>query len=400
MVCTTNLRKGDSKMENSAQKGKLVLSSLDHFTVDWFTTFLIPLLPLVATKFSLQEGTAAFISATMIVISSFIQPVGAFLGGRFNAQKIEVIGILVTAVFMSLIGLASNVWILVFFLILGNFGNAVFHPNAAGYVGRIPFRKKHTAMSIFSIGGALGRAIAPIVIVGYVTAFGMKNMYFLILIGVVMAILTGIYLVPDGIKQIRAGRKRERFSFREALKVKGVMRLMFLILFRTLAMRGFFNLVPLYLVFIGFHLVLGGFFLTFSALAGVAGNYLGAIFADRIGPKKVNVISLFASVPFAFLFMFGVNSYFMLAMYTLMTFFASFGLAFNISYMQGFLPKHKEAASSLSMGVPWGVAGVTFMGLSLLVNLVGLHVVLFVGGFSLLASALIALGLPKLETQG
>ncbi len=387
------------KMENSSQKGKLVLSSLDHFTVDWFTTFLIPLLPLIATKFSLQEGTAAFISGTMMVIASLMQPIGAFLGARINVQTIEIAGVLLAAVFMSLMGLASNVWILLVFLVLANFGNAIFHPNAAGYVGRIPFRKKNTAMSIFSIGGTLGRAIAPIVVVGYVTAFGMKNMYFLILTGVVMAVLTAVYLIPGGIRRIRVERKREKFSFGEAFKISGVKRLMFLILFRTLAIRSFFNLVPLYLVFIGFHLVLGGFFLTFSALAGVVGNYLGAIFADRLGPKKVNVVSLFAAVPFAFLFMLGVNSYFMLAMYTLMTFFASFGLAINISYMQGFLPEHKEAASSMAMGIPAGVAGVTFMGLSLLVNFVGLHAILYVGGFALLGSAMIALGLPKSEKE-
>ncbi len=386
-------------MAKSSQNGRLIISSLDHFTVDWFTTFLVPLLPLVATEFSLQKGTAAFISATMIVIAAFSQPIGAILGEKFNAQMVEAVGILMAAVFMSLIGLAINVWVLVFFLVLGNFGNALFHPNAAGYVGSMPFKKKHTAMSIFSIGGALGRASAPLIIVWYISAFGMRNMYFIAAMGVVMAILTNIYLFSDGKKISVKNPKKEGFNLRNAFKVKGVTRLMFLILFKTLAMRSFFILVPLYLVSIGFHIFLGGFFLTFSALAGVVGNYLGAFLADKIGPKNVNVISLFASFPFAFLFMIGGSTYFMLSMYTLMTFFASFGLAFNISYMQGFLPEHREVASSMAMGIPWGVAGIAFMGLSLLANYVGLHTVLYIGGFALLASALIALGLPKIETK-
>ncbi len=386
-------------MSKNSQNGKLIISSLDHFTVDWFTTFLVPLLPLVATEFSLQKGTAAFIAATMSVIAAFSQPVGAFLGEKFNTQMIEIVGILMVSIFMSSIGLAINIWMLVLFLILGNIGNALFHPNAAGYVGNMPFKKKHTAMSIFSIGGALGRASAPLVIVWYVTTFNMKNMYFIIVMGVVMAVLTSIYLFSDGKEINLKSKKRERFNLGRAFKVKGVTKLMLLILFKTLAMRSFFVLVPLYLVSIGFHVFVGGFFLTFSALAGVVGNYLGAFLADRIGPKNVNVISLFASIPFAFLFMIGGSTYFMLSMYTLMTFFASFSLAFNISYMQDFLPEHREVASSMAMGVPWGVAGIAFMGLSLLANYVGLHVVLYIGGFALLTSALIALGLPKIETK-
>lgn len=357
---------------------------------------MIPLLPLIATKFSLQAGTAAFIAATLIVISAFLQSLGAFLGERVNAQMIETIGILMTAVFMSMIGIASNLWILIIFLILANFGSAIFHPNAAGYVGNIPSKKKHTIMSIFSIGGALGRAVAPLIIVGYVNFFGMKNMYFLAMIGVIMAIFAIIYLVPDGIK-IKTKKKREKFALGQTLEIKGVKPLMLLILLKTLAMRSFFNLVPLYLAFIGFHLVWGGFFLTSSALAGVVSNYFGAVLADKLGPKNVNIFSLFASVPFAFLFMSSSNPYFMLAMYILMTFFSSFGLAFNISYMQEFLPEHKEVASSLSMGIPWGIAGVVFMILSFIVNIVGLYPILFVGGFALLGSAIMALKLPKVE---
>ncbi|GEM_PF-1923074 len=394
IVRKTNFK--GAKIIEKSSKGKIIISSLDHFTVDWFTTLLIPLLPLIATKFSLQAGTAAFIPATLIAISAFLQPFGAFLGERVNAQTIETMGILITAVFMSMIGMTSNLWIFITFLVLANFGNAIFHPNAAGYVGNIPSKKKHTIMSIFSIGGALGRAVSPLIIVGYVDLFGMKNMYFLAMIGIIMAIFTIIYLVPDGVK-IKTKKKGEKFVLGQTLRIKGVKPLMLLILLRTLAMRSFFNLVPLYLAFIGLHLVWGGLFLTFSALAGVISNYFGAVLADKLGPKNVNIFSIFVSVPFAFLFMSNSNPYFMLTMYTLMTFFASFGLAFNISYMQDFLPKHKEVASSLSMGLPWGIAGVAFMILSFIVNIVGLYPILFVGGFALLGSAIIALKLPKMD---
>ncbi len=381
-------------MRKVSSKAQLALSSLNHFTVDAYTSMLTPLWPAIMTIFSLSQGTTAFIAASLGVIVVFIQPIGAILGIKFGEKRMQVISILLSAIFMPLIGVTNSLLLLIIFLILGRIGNGFFHPNAAAFVGKMGFKREHTAMSLFSIGGSLGGAIMPVIIVWYVELFGFHSMYLLTLFGLIVAIVSILYLPTfkesaDHVEQIPG------FGLKDSLSVKGVKGLVSVIVLRSLALMMFSNLLPLYLKQMGQSLVWGGYFLTLSTLAGTVGNYLGAILSDKIGPKNVNVLSIFSALPFALVLVLTRNIYIMLVMYIMMVFFAFFTMASNVSYMQEFLPHRKGIASSLGMGISWGMASLIFVGISSTINSIGLHSVLFIGVFSLLASAITALRLPK-----
>lgn len=383
-------------MRKVSSKAQLALSSLNHFTVDAYTSMLTPLWPAIMTIFSLSQGTTAFIAASLGVIVVFIQPIGAILGIKFGEKRMQIISILLTAIFMPLIGVVNSLALVIIFLILGRIGNGFFHPNAAAFVGKMGFNREHTAMSLFSIGGSLGGAIMPVIIVWYVELFGFHSMYLLTLFGLIVAIISILYLPTfkesaDHVEQIPG------LGLKDSLSVKGVKGLVSVIVLRSLALMMFSNLLPLYLKQMGQSLVWGGYFLTFSTLAGTVGNYLGAILSDKIGPKNVNVLSIFAALPFALVLVLTRNIYIMLVMYIMMAFFAFFTMASNVSYMQEFLPHRKGIASSLGMGISWGTASLIFVGISSTINSIGLHSVLFIGVFSLLASAITALKLPKVK---
>ncbi len=383
-------------MRKTSSKTQLALSSLNHFTVDGYSAMLTPLWPAIMTLFSLSQGTTAFIAASLGVIVAFIQPIGATIGIKFGEKRMQILSVLLSAIFIPLIGVVNNLVMLIVFLTLGRIGNGFFHPNAAAFVGKMGFYHEHTAMSLFSIGGSLGGAIMPVVIVWYVKLFGFRSMYLLSFFGVIIAVLSLLYLPrfkesADHVKQMPG------FGLKDSLSVRGVKGLVFVIVLRSLTLMMFSNLLPLYLKQIGQPLVWGGYFLTFSTLAGTLGNYLGAILSDKIGPKNVNVLSIFAAFPFALALVLIRNTYIMLVMYIIMAFFAFFTMASNVSYMQKFLPHRKGIASSLGMGISWGMASSIFVGISLMINSIGLHTVLFIGVFSLAAAAITALRLPKAE---
>ncbi len=383
-------------MREVSPRIQLTLSSLNHFTVDSYSAMLNPLLPLIMTTFSLTQGGTALISASLGVIAAFVQPVGAALGVKVGEKRMQILSILLSAIFIPLMGSTRSLALLVVFLALGKIGNAFFHPNAAAFVGKIGFEKPHTAMSVFSIGGTLAGAVTPIMIVWYVKLFGMSHMYFLILYGLTVAILSAIYLPrykesSDNIDQAKG------MGLKSSLSVKGVKKLMSVIILRSLTLLMFSNLIPLYLKALRYPLVWGGYFLTLATLAGTFGNLLGASLSDKWGAKRVNAFSLFAAFPFGFSIFLTKNVYIMLAMYVSMSFFSFFTMASNISYMQTFLPARKGIASSLSMGISWGISSLAFMALSFLINTVGLKPILIGGSFSLLAAAVLALDLPAGE---
>ncbi len=380
-------------MKEVSAKTQLTLCSLNHFTIDSYSAMLNPLLPLIMTIFSLSQGTTAFISASLGVIAAFVQPFGAALGVKIGEKRMQVISILLSAIFIPLIGSTKSLIFLISFLILGKIGNAFFHPNAAAFVGKIGFKKSNTAMSLFSIGGTLAGAVTPIFIVWYVKIFGMASMYFLMLYGLVVAILS-IFLLPRYKESFDRVNQEKGFGLRDSIKVKGVKVLMTVIVLRSLTLMMFSNLIPLYLKQLNYSLVWGGYFLTLATLAGTLGNYTGAMLSDKWGSKKVNMFSLFLAFPFGLLTFLTTNVYLMLAMYISMSFFSFFTMASNISYMQGFLPHRKGIASSLSMGISWGTSSLLFMGISLTINSVGLRTVLLFGAFSLLLAGFFSLKLP------
>jgi FSR family fosmidomycin resistance protein-like MFS transporter len=380
-------------MKEVSSKAQLTLCSLNHFTVDSYSAMLNPLLPLIMTTFSLSQGATAFISASLGVIAAFVQPFGAALGVKIGEKRMQVASVLLSAIFIPLMGSTKSLFLLISFLILGKIGNAFFHPNAAAFVGKIGFQKSNTAMSLFSIGGTLAGAVTPIFIVWYVKLFGMKSMYLLALYGIFIAFLSVVYL-PKYKESSDNVNQEKGFGLRDSLSIKGVKGLMMVIILRSLTLLMFSNLIPLYLKQLNYSLVWGGYFLTLATLAGTFGNYFGAILSDKFGSKKVNIFSLFLAFPFGFIMFLTTNVYLMLAMYISMSFFSFFTMASNISYMQKFLPHRKGIASSLSMGISWGTSSLLFVGMSLTINSIGLKPVLFAGAFSLLLAAIFSLKLP------
>ncbi len=366
---------------------------LGHFTVDWYTGILKPLLPLIMANFSLTEGGTALIPAILGTVMSFIQPFGAVLAEKFGEKRLLVASILLTSVFMPLIGIASSVSMLIMFLVLGRLGNAFFHPVAATFVGKLHFSKEHTAMTTFSIGGTIGFALSPIMVVWYVEHFDMKSLLYLGIFGIVIAVFCAIFIREDiGEREEKIGMSGNLFS---SFKTKGVKELMLIIVLRTASTLSLSTLIVLYLNNLGYRIVWVGYFLTLGTLSGALGNYLGAVMCDRIGPKLVNIASLAIAGGFALLLLASTNLYILLFSYIALSFFSYATMGSNISYIQSMLPHNRGIASSLGMGISWGIASILFTILSTLINSVGLYEIMVISALFLPIGSAMALMLPK-----
>src|SRR4029079_4456205 len=186
---------------------RLVLLALGHLTIDAYSSFFSPLLPLLVHRFGLNLTLVGTLVALASVTSSFGQPVFGLVSDRMRRPWLVAFGPLVAAGVMSSIGLAPGYGALIALLMAGGVGVAAFHPQAAALAGEGTPRRA-LAMSIFVTGGTLGFALGPLLAVGTVQVFGLSHTWFAVVPGVIMSALLAPRLLGSSVHSRHAVRVR------------------------------------------------------------------------------------------------------------------------------------------------------------------------------------------------
>jgi FSR family fosmidomycin resistance protein-like MFS transporter len=159
-----------------------------HGLNDAYAAFLHPLLPRIMDKLGLTIGLAAVLATTLSLAASLLQPVMGWLADRGRRRVFVVAGPVMSAVFLSLIGVAPTFAVLVGVLALGGLGSALFHPPGASIAARLGDGKgSGLRYSLFSFGGSLGYAVGPLIAVGLVALVGLEGMWVAMLPMLVLA---------------------------------------------------------------------------------------------------------------------------------------------------------------------------------------------------------------------
>lgn len=132
-----------------------------HVIHDNYPAFLSPVLPILIEKFGLTLSAAGAL-AGILRWSSLIQPFVGHLAERSDIRYFVVAAPTVTALGMSLIGIAPSYLAVVLLLVLTGFSHAAFHPAASAMVTQASGNTWGRGLSIFMAGGELGRALGPL----------------------------------------------------------------------------------------------------------------------------------------------------------------------------------------------------------------------------------------------
>jgi len=200
----------------------------------------------------------------------------------------------------------------------------------------------------------------------------MKRMPYLSIFGIIAITMIIYSLFYINKRKVKIDNTSNSFAFLKALAKRGVKILLSVNILRSFIIIGLSTFIPLYLVEIGYAPLWGGYFLTGSRISGMLGTYFGAILSDKFDPKVVNIFSLLFGTLFLGLFFITKNIYFMLLWFLISFLFLFATMGANVVYMQDLLPEQKGAASSLGMGISWGVASLMLSALSAFVNRIGL----------------------------
>src|SRR5215510_2042905 len=119
--------------KDMGKREKLTLATLcaAHFVSDSYSSLIYPLLPLLKVKLGLSEAQVFWLAPLYSLSSSLMQPIYGIISDRYARRFFAVSGPAITAIFVSMIGLAPSYGLLILVLVGGGIGIGSFHPQAA-----------------------------------------------------------------------------------------------------------------------------------------------------------------------------------------------------------------------------------------------------------------------------
>lgn len=351
---------------------RLAVLTLGHFTIDTYSSFFLPLLPLLAQRLGLNYAMVGGLTAMASMTSSFLQPPFGVLADRMRRPWFVALGPLVAAVFMASIGLAPSYAVLVALLAMGGVGVAMFHPQTASLAGAAS-PQRGLAMSWWVTGGTLGWALGPAYATAIVNRFGLERSWLAAIPGLALCVLLFVWF---GRMAPHAAARRERAPLRELRPVaRSLAMIYFTVVCRSAVSAGFATFLPLWLHAHGASVTRGGWITTLYLTLGSLGGLLGGWLADHFGGRRVVVASFAASAPFYALFFLLPDPVGLPALFVgYLVLQAS--LPVNVVLGQELSPRHSSIISSLLMGAAWGLGAILLYPIGALADRAGLEVAL------------------------
>lgn len=318
--------------------------ALGHFVHDTYPAFLGPLLPLLIPKLSMSLGAAGLL-LSVLRWSALIQPFLGYWADRTDARYWVILAPTVTALGMSLLGLAPNYLAVVVLLLVSGLSHAAFHPAAGGLATRASGTAWGRGTSFFMTGGELGRAVGPLYIVACVQAFGLEGSW----VAVAPAVLASLLLYWRLGRAPRLTLKPPAGGLWTAIKKarRGLALLSVVIVLRNLANTSFTVFLPTYLTGVGASLVFAGAAVSIYELAGAVGALLGGTLSDRFGRRSVLALTQILATPALFGVLVLPEGPLQIALLAFAGFTALSGSPVQLALIQELLPENRSVATGL-----------------------------------------------------
>jgi len=378
-------------------KEAIALLSLGHFLIDFCQGVVPALVPFLVTERHFSYTAAASLVFAISATSSVVQP----LFGQL-ADRLALAWLLPASVLLAGLGLALGSQSPSFAVVLAAFGLsglgvAAFHPEAARKAYLASGERRTTGMSLFSVGGGLGFALAPALTTAVVVSWGISGLLAL--------------LAPAALIAALLARTIGHASASSPYHKKGVLQLE-----GQDDWRGFGILsgatICRSIVFYGLNTFLALYFMTRwnqSAAQGnealavflgtsIVGKLLGGWLADRVGRRAVIRSGFVGAVVFLGLFVQTQDRGWALALLIPLAVFIFLPTSVLVVLGQEYLPRRVGMASGVTLGLAVSVGGMTAPFLGQLADWKGLGYVLALLLAVLLAATCQAFLLPPIRT--
>ena len=352
----------------------IITESAGHFIVDAYSGFLNPIMPFIAAKIGISMAIATVLISVSNLTSSLSQPFFGYIADRWQRRFFIFWGMLMASVFLSFLGIAHNIYMLIVFLILGHMGVSFFHPQATSIVSNYSDNTSNSKeMSIFIATGTFGFALGPAISSGITQIWGLEKLPFACFIGIITAFL----LLKNTPKLNTLNIKKPQVSIIGAIKKifqnKPVSVLVFASIVKSFVVSSFSIILPFYWKSAGYRVSTIGIILFAFMMAGAFGVVSSPYFERKIGIKNVFYLSLLTVLPLGIIFYIfkgqGIISFISFILIGYVSFLA---VPVNMSLAQRLMPEFKSMISGFIGGFSWGVIGIILPLVSIIAEKIGI----------------------------
>jgi len=370
--------------------GAVTAAGATHLAVDLVGGGFAALLPTIAERLSLSSTGVGALVALFAVSALASQPLMGGLADRFNARHVTAIAAVVAAAVLAAAAVVTSVLVLVVVIVIGGLASAAFHPAGAMLARRRSPASPENAVAVFAAAGTIGLAVGPIVALALANDASRTR--------VLLLAIPALLVAPVMWRRSRAMAPSRRTtrgarSVKTLLKQGELLKLVGAATLVAIAGTSIASTVPRWIAdqpgrdttdpAIGWALA------TF-ALAAAAGGVIAGRLASRVGSGRLLRLSLLtAAIPATVLAFTDPATAAAFAALLLTGLFIGPAIPLLLVAAQNEVPERAATASGMIMGLSHGLAGVAFIGVSLIISTAGYGAGVLTGAAALIPAAFI-----------
>lgn len=373
--------------ERDHAKPRLAALLWGHFLNDGVTNYLPGVLPAILHNLHANVSLAGSIMAALLM-GQAVQPASGWLADRVGGRLLIFGGLCITAAGGALIAFVPSYWSLIAVLTIIGLASSLFHPQALATVRQLGFGRQGLAMSVFLVGGELGRGVWPLLAGVVVVSFGIRSLW-LLAVPAALSLPVLVHWVPRQIP----GRSKDS-AVRSTAQLGRLVPVIAFSAIRATLLFSLVTFVPLIWEERGGSLVSGASLISVLLVAGIVGNLGGGHLADRFGRRPVAIGAGILSALLLALVLRAGGDWLWIALGAL-GMAASATLPLTVLMGQDALPENRSLGSGLALGFSNGLGALAVM----VLGLVGAHrsteTVLWINVWLTLAAVALAPLLPE-----
>ncbi|MDZ7774569.1 MAG: MFS transporter [Bacteroidales bacterium] len=286
-----------SQEKKPFQTANVASISVAHLLHDIYSSFLAPLRPLLIEKFQMTLLLSSLLDIFQRA-PNLLNPFAGLIADRGPARYFIIVTPAITAVAMSLLGLAPSYGMLAILLLVMGVSGALFHVPSPVMIQKIAGNRTGKGMSFYMLGGELARTAGPLVITGAVSLWGLEGTWRLIPFGLIASLVLYFRIrkipVSDDFKAKKTdgGIRKMLRKYRSFFFI-----LLGIIFFRAIVKSALTGFLPTYFFTEKSQtLWFSNISLAVLQIAGAGGTLLAGSISDKLGRKPTLMIAT-AAIP-------------------------------------------------------------------------------------------------------
>lgn len=359
-------------MKNKFQLGNVLTISFAHHIHDIYSSFLAPALPILIEKLSLSYTMAGLLNVFR-ELPALLNPLIGYLADKLPIRYLLIFAPSLTAVSMSLLGLAGNFGVLVLLLITAGIGASLFHVPAPVMIKKVSGNRIGKGMGLFMFGGELARSVGPLIVLAGISYWGFEGIYKLMPLGLLSSAILFVKFRKIPISDAFSKTEKEESALNAIKKLAPTfIKIAGIIFFMALVRGSLTTFLPTFLTASkGESIWFGGISLSIVQLAGAIGTFTSGTISDKIGRRNTLLI-IAGAVPVLMFGFINTNDFFQIPLLLLIGFFMIASTPVLLAIINDINSEHMSLINGIFMTLNFLVHGLAITLIGVLGDNLGL----------------------------